>query len=117
MVDSTIAHRPDFVNPAAPLFPDGWFRYASPADMPRETVDEFFECVIDVSASEEEAFLRFLSERGLSLFVSLQEGGKDWRLYWGDTDNATPGFVLTLAQMMNVCEAFWGTMNDREVRA
>lgn len=57
MVDSTIAHRPDFVNPAAPLFPDGWFRYASPADMPRETVDEFFECVIDVSASEEEAFL------------------------------------------------------------
>lgn len=97
---------------SSPLFPNGWFRYASPADMPRETVDEFFECAIDVSASEEEA-----SDRGLSLFVSLQEGGKDWRLYWGDTDNATPGFVLPLAQMMNVCEAFWATMNNREVRA
>ena len=94
------------------IFPPGWVQYTSPSDMPRKWVDEFFECVIDVSASEEEAFLHFLAERGLSLFVCLEGEDKSWRLYWGDVTDAYRGFVLTPSQTVDVCETFWATLDS-----
>lgn len=87
----------------------GWFRYTSPADMPRERVDEFFEQAIDVSASEEEAFLDYLAGRGISLFVNLQL--RDVMMVCGDADSGS-GFRLTPDEMVEVCKAFWAMLDN-----
>lgn len=91
-------------------FSSGWFRYTSPADMPRERVDEFFECAIDVSASEEKAFLNYLAGRGISLFVNLEL--RDIRMFYGDVDASGFGFRLSPDDVREVCEAFWAILDS-----
>lgn len=97
--------------PGKPVSPD-WFRYASPADMPREFVTDFFEGALDTGAEHENAFLRFIAARSLILLVNLDV--RDYVLVRGDRDDPCFGIPLTSVENGALCESFWDTLDARE---
>lgn len=98
----------EFLNPVKPVSPD-WFHYASPADMPRECVDDFFEGALDTGAEHESAFLSFIAARSLILLVNLDV--RDYVLVRADLNDPCFGIPLTSVENGALCESFWDTLD------